>query len=115
MPKPPRMVVLLPSRYAKPTRGIQFLYTGFWSEVLPFAAVVPYHMAPGFPVAGLMMFGSKERTLPLTSDQPVLPSQRSPMFRVSLGLTLKSSWTKTPGFFRRPPYSGEFRALQFWA
>src|SRR5207244_4127686 len=113
-PKPPRIVVLFPSRYAKPIRGSQLFHTGLWRLVLPLAAVVPYHIPPGRLVAGLITFGSNDRTLPYTSDHPVLPSHRKPRLSVSFGFTLKSSCTKTPGFLSRAPYSGEFSAFQFW-
>src|SRR3954451_7881688 len=91
-------------------RGSQLFHTGFWRLVRPLAALAAYHIPPRVFVAGLRTFGSKVRSLRWTSDQPVLPSQRRPRLRVSFGVILKSSCTKTPGFFRRPPYSGEMEA-----
>src|SRR5436190_6498208 len=110
MPKPPRIVVLLPKRYAKPKRGRKLFQTPCCSVLRPLAWVIAYHMAPGALVAGLITFGSNDRSLPFTSDQPVFPSQRRPRLSVSFGLTLKSSWMKTPGFLSLPPYSGETEA-----
>src|SRR5579872_3480078 len=110
MPNPPRIVVLVPRRYAKPNLGRKLFHTPRCSVFRPLACVIAYHIAPGALVAGLITFGSNDLSLPFTSDQPVFPSHRSPRFRVSFGLTLKSSWMKTPGFLSLPPYSGETEA-----
>src|SRR5438067_13329875 len=66
MPKPPRMVVFVPSRYAKPARGSQLLQTPLCSVDVLLACVMAYLIAAGAMVAGLIMFGSSDRSLRLT-------------------------------------------------
>ena len=99
-------------RKQNPTRGSQVLQFGACRLSRPFAFVVPYHIAPLEPSAGLVTVGSKEAMLPFTSCQPVMPCQRMPTFSVRFGRSLISSWTKTCGLFILPPHSGVTLAFQ---